>query len=84
MMSEQQEFPVGMPVIALNGEMLGTVREAHEHYILIDQAGVHEDLRLPVDAIAEMMDGKLHVSVNREALNAVDHEETVHRHEVDE
>jgi hypothetical protein len=71
-------------VVARNGEMLGNVREVHEHYILIDQERAHEDLRLPVDAIVEVVGGRLQVSVNREALNLVDHEETVHRQEVDE
>lgn len=76
-------IPVGTPVVALNGESLGKVREVHAHYILIEQVGIHEDLDLPVDAIEEMRDEELHVSVNREALSKVDHEETVHRQDTD-
>lgn len=83
MINDPRDIPVGTPVMALNGEMLGKVREAYSHYILVDQEGVHNDLNLPVDAILEFVDGRLQVSVNREALTEVDHEETVHRHEDD-
>lgn len=79
MTDEAMDIPVGTPVIALNGELLGKVREAHEHYVLIDQQGVHNDLDLPVDAVTGFQDGKLLVSVNRGALTEVDHEETLHR-----
>lgn len=79
MTDKAMNIPVGTPVIALKGEVLGKVREAHEHYVLIDQQGVHNDLDLPVDAITGFSDGKLQVSVNRSALTEVDHEETLHR-----
>ena len=79
MKEELHGIPAGMTVIALNGEVLGRVREVHEHYLLIDQPHAHRDLDLPIDAISDSRDGNLHVSVNREALTEVDHEETVHR-----
>lgn len=73
-----RNIPVGMPVIALNGALLGHVRESYPHYLLVDQEDIHEDLNIPVHAIIAIEDGKLHVSVNREAASEVDHEETVH------
>lgn len=76
-------IPSGTPVIALNGEMLGTVREVHSHYILIDQPDNHLDLNLPVHAIESFTGGTLRITLNRGALTTVDHEETVHREMVD-
>lgn len=72
-------IPAGTKVIALNGETLGTVREAHPHYVLIDQEHEHLDLELPVHAIERFTGEALHISLNREAMTSVDHEETVHR-----
>lgn len=76
-------IPAGTPVIARNGERLGTVRESHPHYILVDQPDEHLDLDVPVHGIEGFTDGMLHLSLNREALTRVDHEETVHRERVD-
>lgn len=73
-----RDIPAGTPVIALNGEMLGRVRESYPHYLLVDQEDIHEDLNIPVHAITSFEDGKLRVSVNREAASVVDHEETAH------
>ena len=81
MIHNPRDIPVGTTVIALNGELLGKVREAHEHYLLIDQPGEHRDLDLPTDAILDLRNGQLLIAVNREALSEVDHEETVHRQE---
>jgi hypothetical protein len=72
-------IPVGTPVVALNGEVLGTVREAHAHYLLVDQADAHNDLEVPVHAVIGLVGGTLQVSINRDAATEVDHEETVHR-----
>ncbi len=77
---DTRRIPVGTQVIALNGEVLGTVREIHAHYLLIDQPGRHLDLDVPVHAIREYTGDALHLSINREATTEVDHEETVHRH----
>jgi hypothetical protein len=71
-------IPAGTPVVALNGEVLGTVREIHPHYLLVDQLDAHNDLEVPVHAVVGMIDGKLQVSINRDAATEVDHEETVH------
>lgn len=71
-------IPAGTPVVALNGEVLGTVREAHAHYVLVDQEDEHNDLEVPVHAVTGLVDGKLHISINRDAATEVDHEETVH------
>ncbi len=73
-----RNIPAGTPVIALNGEMLGRVRESYPHYLLVDQEEIHEDLNIPVHAITRFDDGELHVSINRGAASEVDHEETVH------
>lgn len=72
-------IPVGTPVIAFNGELLGTVREVFPHYLLVHQEGRHEDLEVPVHAIRGFEGGALRVSVNRGAVTAVDDEETAHR-----
>ncbi|HVL24585.1 MAG TPA: hypothetical protein VM450_10915 [Thermomicrobiales bacterium] len=76
-------IPAGTLVIALNGELLGAVREAHAHYLLVDQADEHNDLKVPVHAVIGLVDGRLQVSINRGAATEVDHEETVHRQHVD-
>ncbi len=74
-----RSIPAGTPVVALNGERLGTVREAYPHYVLVDQAEQHLDVNVPVHAIEGIVDGALRLTVNREALTEVDHEESVHR-----
>jgi hypothetical protein len=78
---DTSSIPVGTPVVAIDGETLGRVRETHDHYILIDQDAEHYDLDLPVHAIDGLRDGKLHITLSRSALTRVDHEETVHRHD---
>ena len=75
-------IPPGTPVVALNGELLGRVREAYPHYLLVDQEG-HEDLDVPAHAVRGMEGGQLHLTINRSALTEVDHEETVHHEEDD-
>ncbi|HKG26578.1 MAG TPA: hypothetical protein VKB09_13080 [Thermomicrobiales bacterium] len=72
-------IPIGTPVIAFNGDVLGTVREVHPHYLLVHQEGQHGDLEVPVHAIRGFEDGALRVSVNRGAVTDVDDEETAHR-----
>jgi hypothetical protein len=72
-------IPVGMPVLAFDGSLLGEVREVHPHYLLVGQEGVHTDLEVPVHAILGVKDGRLQVSVNREAVTEVDDVETAHR-----
>jgi hypothetical protein len=74
-----RDIPVGTPVIGFNGDLLGTVREAHPHYLLVHQEGLHGDLEVPVHAIRGFEDGKLRVSVNRGAVTEVDDEESAHR-----
>lgn len=73
-----RDIPVGTPVVALNGELLGTVREIYPHYLLVDQPGVHNDLDIPAHAVRGLVDGMLQLTINRSALTEVDHEETVH------
>jgi hypothetical protein len=72
-------IPIGTPVIAYNGDLLGEVRDVHPHFILVHQEGEHGDLEVPVHAITGFEDGKLRVSVNRWSVNEVDDEETAHR-----
>src|SRR5262245_30374094 len=72
---------IGTPVIAYNGDHLGEVRDVHPHFILVHQEGEHGDFEVPVHAITSFEDGKLHVSVNRWSVNAVDDEETFHQHD---
>jgi hypothetical protein len=74
-----RDIPIGTQVIAFNGSVLGRVREVHPHYLLVGQEGQHGDFEVPVHAIQGLVDGKLQVSVNLEALTPVDDEETAHR-----
>lgn len=74
-----RNIPLGMPVVGFNGEVLGRVREVHPHYLLVGNEGEHDDLDVPVHAIKGVIDGALHVSVNRWAVTEVDDQESVHR-----
>jgi hypothetical protein len=66
----------GTVVIAENGEQLGTVRVAYPHYLLVSEDGAPElDLEVPAQAVARLDNGKLYLTVNREALSTVDDEE---------
>ena len=71
-------IPAGTPVVGSDGSLLGTVREAYPHYILVDQEGEHEDLNVPVHAILSFEAGGLLVSVTKGSASEVDHEETAH------
>jgi hypothetical protein len=78
-----QDIPKGTPVIGFDGSILGTVREAYSHYILVDQEDEHDDLNIPVHSIVSFEEGRLGVSINRASASEVDHEETVHHAEGD-
>ncbi len=72
-------IPIGTRVVGYGGSELGTVREAHPHYLLVGAEGQHDDLEVPVHAIVGF-DGKiLTVHVNRESTTPVDDVETAHR-----
>ena len=70
------DIPVGITVIGFNGEVLGQVHEVQPHYLLVGQAGQHEDLEVPVHAILGVEDGRLRVHVTRESSTQVDPVET--------
>ncbi|MGH2616122.1 MAG: hypothetical protein ACRDJC_12840 [Thermomicrobiales bacterium] len=74
-----QNIPIGTPVRAFNGSLLGHVREVHPHYLLVGEEGQHADLEVPVHAIRGFTEGQLQVSVNRESVTEVDDVETAHR-----
>ncbi len=74
-----ESIPVGTPVVAYDGSLLGEVHEVHPHYLLVGQEGQHKDLEVPVHAIVGFANGKLQVSVNRGSVTEVDDEETAHR-----
>jgi len=74
-----RDIPVGAPVRAFDGTLLGHVREVHPHYILVGQDGEHADLEVPVHAILRFAEGQLQVSVNRNSVTEVDDVETAHR-----
>ncbi len=74
-----RNIPIGTPVQAFDGSLLGYVREVHPHYLLVGEDGQHSDLEVPVHAIRGFTEGQLQVSVNRGAVTAVDDVETVHR-----
>ena len=72
-------IPVGTPVVGYNGELLGEVREAHPHYLLVGREGRHDDLDVPVHAIVGFSDGALRVSITESSATEVDDVETAHR-----
>ncbi len=72
-----QRIPLGTPVRAFDGSLLGYVRDVHPHYILVGEEGQHIDVEVPVHAIRGIVDGQLQVSVNRWAVTEVDTVETV-------
>jgi hypothetical protein len=59
--------------------LLGEVREAHRHYLLVGFPGQHADLEVPAHAILGLKDGRLQVSVNRPVVTEVDDVETAPR-----
>lgn len=68
--------PLGTTVIAADGTTLGKVHLTHEHYLLVDQPhDPHASLTVPAHALARL-EGQLYLSVNREALSVVDHDES--------
>lgn len=73
------EIPVGMEVVGYDGRLLGYVREAHEHYLLVGTNSSHEDLEVPVQSIIGVEDGRLRVHVTGESSSPVDDEESAHR-----
>jgi hypothetical protein len=74
-----RDIPIGTPVRAFDGSLLGTVLEVHPHYLLVGQEGEHNDLEVPVHSIRGFSEGHLQVSVNRGAVTEVDDVETAHR-----
>jgi hypothetical protein len=74
-----RDIPIGIPVRAFDGTLLGNVHEVHPHYLLVGQEGEHADLEVPVHAILGFEEGQLQVSVNRESVTEVDDVETAHR-----
>ena len=74
-----RDIPIGTPVRAFDGTLLGQVREVHPHYLLVGQEGQHADLEVPVHAILGFAEEQLQVSVNRESVTEVDDVETAHR-----
>lgn len=75
---QMKDIRPGTPVVALDGEQLGMVRETYPNYLLVDQPDAHNDLDVPVNAIDGVAGDRVQLSVNRTALTEVDHEETVH------
>lgn len=77
---QHRKFPPGAVVVALDGQRLGTVREVYDHFLLVAQDNTdHADLEVPPHAIARFDGERLYLSVNREALSAVDDEESAAR-----
>jgi hypothetical protein len=78
--ADQTTVTVGASVVALDGTVLGDVREIHPHYILVgEQDDPHFDLDVPVRAIARVEGNKVHLKVNRSALTEVDDTESANR-----
>jgi hypothetical protein len=67
-------------VIALTGALLGSVRTVYPHFLLVIQEGDDQlDLEVPPHAIARYDGERLYLTVNREALSAVDDQEAAER-----
>lgn len=77
---QHRDYPAGTAVIALDGTLLGTVRNVHPHFLLVAQENdAHADLEVPPHALARYDGERLYLTVNREALSVVDDEETAAR-----
>lgn len=76
---DRTKIKVGATVVAINGEVLGQIREVYPHFLLVARAGEHQDLEVPVQSILNVDDGRIHTSVNRESTTSVDDVETAHR-----
>lgn len=63
-----ETIPVGTRVLALDGEALGTIREARRNYLLVAIPGSEDDLEVPAAAVGRMEQGTLYLTVNRGAL----------------
>lgn len=74
-----RNIPIGTPVVDYYGELLGKVREAYPHYLLVARDGEHDDFEVPVHSITGFENGKLRVSVTRKSSTEVDDVETAHR-----
>lgn len=71
---------VGATVVALDGTVLGTVREVYPHYVLVEEANrPHFDLDVPVRAIDRVEGSTAYLKVNRTALTEVDDTESANR-----
>ncbi len=71
-----RSIPVGTPVRGFDGTLLGYVREAHPHYLVVGEGGEPEDVQVPVHAILSFEGGELRVSVTPGAVTEVDDLET--------
>lgn len=76
---QHHNFPPGTPVIAADGQHLGTVHEVYEHFILVRPEGAHGELEVPPHAVTDYDGTRITLSVNREALSVVDDEESASR-----
>ena len=84
---EPGESPVGHEVVAANGEVLGKVREAHPHYLIVERTGEPTvDLDVPMRAVAAVEAGRIVLRVNLEALTELPDEDqtAAHRLEAEE
>lgn len=73
-----RNIPIGIPVRAFDGSLLGYVRDVHPHFLLVGDEDQDTTLEVPVHAIRGLIDGELQVSVNRWAVSEVDQEQTSH------
>ena len=72
-------IPLGTRVIGFDGEVLGAVHEAFEHYLLVRGDGEHDDFEVPISSITGRTGDAIQVSVTRQSATQVDDEETAHR-----
>lgn len=71
-----QRLSVGTVVVAENGERLGRIHAIHPHFILVSEGQEgHRDLEVPIHALSNYDGETLRITVNREALTEVNHED---------
>ena len=81
---EHGESPVGHEVVAANGEVLGKVREAHPHYLIVERTGAPAvGLDVPMRAVAAVEAGRILLRVNVEALTELPDEDQTAGHRLE-
>ena len=77
--AELDDVQPGTPVVAANGEPIGTIRAAFPHYLLVADEATNTDYDVLRHALDRMDDGRLYLRINREALTPIADDSTERR-----